>query len=213
MKARKLKFSIIFLFSSRLFASVLFLGIFFFFSYRAKAQVSVGFTIGGIAYHPLREANARIYKWKFDRQGHFVGYTGLSIFVSYRINRYVGIKLIQAIVLHDCAGKFAGITHLGINLFDDILAWNDRFNEFSMSIGPFWYYRRNWTKEKAYRNMPDFISLSANKRWEKKFVWYGGQIEFDHFSAGNQPLVFNFLPGLPYIFTLGIGSKIMVNKK
>jgi len=180
---------------------------FLFLFFTAKGQLHIGIAFGGIAYHPQKDKNAQIYKWKIDKKGHVVAYTSFSLFASYRINRYFGLQFVQAFVLHDCAGKFSGITHLGIDLYDDIIQFTNPSDELSGSIGPFWYYRKNWTREKAYENNPRFIHLSKNKKWETKFVWYGGQIEWIHQFPSSNKMRYSFLPGLPYILTFGVGQE------
>ena len=167
----------------------------------ADAQLSIGISIGGIGYHPKADSNSKFYKWKLDKKGKFVGYSSLSFIVSYRFNDYVGIKLNHTYIFHDCAGKRAGFTHLGINLYDDIVGWHNSLNEFSLSLGPLWYYRKNWSKEPAYKNNPRFMKLSTDKVWERKFVWHGGTIEYEYKYSTNNSLSINFLPGYPFLYT------------
>jgi hypothetical protein len=170
-------------------------------------QFSIGISISGIGYHPRGNAqNASFYKWKIDRIGKFTGFANVSLLASYRFNDYFGVKIMQSIIFHDCAGKFAGLTHLGINLYDDILHWKNPKSEFSMSFGPLWYYRKDWTKEKRYQNNPQFITLSKNKRWEHKFVWHGGLIQYDYFLDNNTSLTTTLFPGYPYLYTFGVGG-------
>jgi hypothetical protein len=174
-------------------------------SIKLNSQISIGISIGGIGYHPIEDRNSEFYKWKLDKKGKFIGYAGTTFFLTYRINENFGVKVQQSIVLHDCAGKFAGITHVGLNLYDDIIGLTNERNEISASIGPFLYYRKNWSKIDGYTNNPKFNKLSRYKKWETKFVWHGGQIEYLHLLNENNSLSLNILPGYPYLYTLGIG--------
>lgn len=185
------------------------------FSKIASSQISVGISIGGIGYHPIEEKNenAEFYKWKFDKKGKMVGFASVTFFFSYRFNDYIGAKVMQSFVFHDCAGNFAGVTHLGVDLHDDIIGWKNPSNQFSLSFGPFWYYRKNWSQEPHYKNDPNFMKLSDNGVWESKFVWHGGQIEYDHFINANEALSINFLPGYPYLYTFGVGMKQISNSE
>jgi len=178
---------------------------------QASTQVLAGITIGGIGFHPQKSENAGFYRWKMDRHGRFTGLAGITIHVSWRIHPTVGVKILQTFVAHDCAGKFAGITHAGIELHDDIAGIRNPEHEFSASFGPMWYYRRNWTKEKSYRNDSEFIRLSENGKWERKFIWHGGQIQYNYNWNLHDSFVVNFLPGYPYLYTFmaGAGKRVM----
>ncbi len=176
-------------------------------SHSAISQFSVGISIGGIGYHPKQDKNTDFYKWKIFNHKKVVGFSALSLLLSYRINHYVGVKVVQTMVFHDCAGKFAGISHLGVDFHDDIIGWESQRDQFSFSFGPLWYYRKNWTQELTYTNDPNFITLSENKVWENKFVWHGGQIEYAYFFQQNNAFTINVLPGYPYLYTFGIGAK------
>ncbi|MFC2111102.1 hypothetical protein ACFLQ5_01480 [Bacteroidota bacterium] len=174
----------------------------------AISQLSIGISLSGVGFHPIEDKYSQFYKWKIDKKGKFVGFSSVSFLFSYKINDYWGIKVMQSLVFYDCAGKFTGISHFGIDLHDDIIGWKNPKDQFSLSFGPFWYYRRNWTKEPNYTNDPNFITLSQNGKWEKKFIWHGGQIEYVHTFNKNDNLSINFLPGYPYLYTLGMGTKL-----
>jgi len=182
------------------------------FLFTLKAQVSIGISLSGIGYHPKKEKyeNTELYKWKLDKKGGFVAFSSLTFFLSYRFNNYIGAKIMQSIVIHDCAGHFAGITHLGIDLHDDILAMKNPQHQFSMSFGPFWYYRKNWNTEPNYMHDANYLKVSKNGIWETKFVWHGGQIEYSYLPANSHTAyTINFLPAIPYLYTLGVGAKFI----
>ena len=180
------------------------------FLFTSKAQFSIGITLSGIGFHPRKEKyeNTDLYKWNIDKKGRFVAFSSLTFFLSYRFNNYIGVKLMQSIVSHDCAGHFAGITHFGIDLHDDILAMKNPQHQFSVSFGPFWYYRKNWNTEPNYMHDAKYLKLSNNHIWETKFVWYGGQVEYSYLpDNSNIAYTVNFLPAIPYLYTLGVGAK------
>jgi hypothetical protein len=177
-----------------------------------QAQFSVGIAVGGIGYHPREDKNVEYYRWKIDRSGKLAGYAGVTFFATYRLNSYLGIKVLQSIVPRDCAGKFAGITHLGVNVYDDVIGWNSARHEFSLSFGPFWYYRKNWRQLEGYANDPDFIKMNADQNWERKFVWHGGQIEYLYRWKDHASLAVNILPGYPYFYTAGMGGSLHVGR-
>ncbi len=170
------------------------------------SQFSIGVSISGISYHQGK-INTKPFKWKLSKNGKLTAFASISILVSYQFNDYIGIKAIQSFAFRDCAGRFSGITHIGIDLHDDIIGWKNPKSRFSMTFGPFWYYRKNWIKEKNYKHKNGFLKISDNKIWEYKFVWYGGQVEYSFFYNEHNSLIVNFLPGIPYVYILGIGTK------
>ncbi len=179
------------------------------FNNKGNAQLSIGISISGIAFHPVKEKyeNEELYKWKLNKKGSLVAFSSLTVFASYRFNDYIGAKFAQSFIFYDCAGHFAGISHFGIDLYDDIIGIKSDTDELSMSFGPFWYYRKNWSSEPGYKMDTDYMKISKNGNWESKFVWHGGQIEYSHLVRKNQYLTVNFLPAIPYLYTFGIGAK------
>ena len=83
-------------------------------------QFTIGVKIGGIAFHQ-QPVSPNYYKWSIDKNGRFVGFAGFSITAGYRFNPFIGVKVIQTILPYDCAGKFSGITHIGVDFHDDIM--------------------------------------------------------------------------------------------
>ncbi|PLX06126.1 MAG: hypothetical protein C0596_16715 [Marinilabiliales bacterium] len=176
-------------------------------SYQLVSQISFGVSISGLGYHPTPDANSHVYKWKIDKKGKFIGFTGLTFAVSYRYNDYIGIKFVQTLVFHDCAGRFAGVSHIGIDFHDDIICWDWTKSHFSASFGPLWYYRRNWCKNPEYVNNPEFMKLTKSRIWENKFVWYGGQIEYAYKFNTTDAATINLFPGHPYLYSFSLGVK------
>lgn len=175
-----------------------------------QAQWSIGVTIGGIAFHQGKVPNPDIYPWKLDKKGVGVIIAGINISISYRINNYLGVKAVQSLIFHDSGGKFAGISHIGLQLHDDIVGmkWEDHHT--SMSIGPFWYYRKNWNTIPGYNHDPGFITLDKEGIWERKFVWYGGFFRYNYSFSENYDFAVDVLPGFPHVygFSAGINSRI-----
>jgi len=178
----------------------------------SKAQLTIGVNIGGIGYHTKKVKDTENYKWKLNKKGNWAGFASVSVMVSYRINDYVGIKAINTFIFQDCAGRYSGISHVGIDLHDDIIGWKGDKNQFSASVGPFWYYRKNWTQESWYQNDPTFLKLHKNKKWESIFVWHGGQVQYQYFLNEYESIGVNFLPAYPYLYTLGVAMFNEVNE-
>jgi hypothetical protein len=191
MTGRIIRFSVLILFLFQASVSV--------------AQFSVGLSIGGFAIHHGDSRNAEIYPKKLDKQGRLVPFAGISLMVSYRINKYIGLKAVQSLILYDSAGKRAGISHIGIELHDDIIGMDINNVQSSMSLGPFWYYRKGWSEIASYQNDPEFIQLSVNKKWERKFVWYGGFMRYNFDLGDKNAVAIDFLPGIPHLYAFSAG--------
>lgn len=170
------------------------------------AQFTFGIKFGGLAIHQ-KAVMPNYYRLSIDKKGRFVGYAGLSFTFSYQFNAYCGVKVIQTILPFDCAGKFSGITHVGIDLHDRIVGWENEKHSVSASIGPLFYYRQNWRTIPSYYVDNNFIGKKSSEKWEYKFVWYGGQIQYDYYYEKNRAISTNFLPGFPYIYTFNTGAE------
>lgn len=180
------------------------------FSARANAQFTIGIKFGGLAFHQ-QKVNPNYYRLSLDKKGHWVAYLGCSITAGYQFNPFLGVKIIQTIMPYDCAGKFSGITHIGIDLQDRIVGIDNAKHNFSTSVGPLFYYRKNWKDVPTYYTEEGFVKQNKVGDWERKFIWYGGQIQYDFRYNQNSELSTNFLPGFPYIYTFMTGIQVSVD--
>jgi hypothetical protein len=169
---------------------------------------TLGVKISGLALHPQKKLNESVYRWKLDKKGHFVGFVGVSLTSSYHFNPYLGVKLTQTTMPFDCAGKFASVTLLGLNVTDRVFGFTNEKHNASMSIGPLLYLRKGWLQLKGYEPDESFIKSSENKKWQHKFVWYGGQAQYDYYFKPNQAVSVNFFPGYPYIYSFAVGQTV-----
>lgn len=170
-----------------------------------KTQLTLGIAIGGIGYHPKADNNSEFYAWKLSKSGKLTGFAGVTFSIAYRMNDYIGVKAIQTVIVHDSAGKHAGLSHLGINLYDDIIGLRSKDFEASLSFGPMWYYRKGWVNIPQYAHDSTFMNLSDDQLWESKFVWHAGQIQLKANLTNNFDLTTNLFPGHPYLYAMAIG--------
>ena len=112
---------------------------------------------------------------------------------------------------HDCAGKFSGISHIGVDFHDRIIGLNSDTHRLSASFGPIFYYRKNWEKVSNYYPDEGFMKVGGNKAWERKFIWYGAQIQYDYYLNSTNAVSTNFLPGYPYIYTFMTGVQTRID--
>jgi len=175
----------------------------------AKSQLSLGITIGGIAFHQGSLENSNLYSIKIDKKGRAVVFGGVTVSVAYRINDYFGVKAMQSLIFHDSAGQFAGISHFGVVLHDDLVGMKSEKHQFSTSIGPFWYYRKGWSRLPGYNSAPEFMTLSNNSLWERKFVWLGGFFNYNYSLDGDNSILIDFLPAYPHLYAVSGGVRLM----
>ncbi len=177
---------------------------FFLFAVHSNAQFTVGIKIGGLAFHQ-QKVSPNYYKLKLDKNGHFVAYLGLSLTAGYQFNPYLGVKIIQTLMPYDCAGRFSGITHIGIDFKDRIVGFKNPTHQLSATFGPIFYYRKNWQTVDNYYITEGFVKQNLTGNWERKWIWFGGQIQYDYYVHPNRAISTNFLPGYPYIYTFMTG--------
>lgn len=175
-------------------------------SIQSNAQFTIGVKISGLAFHPQKGQKENCYPLKLDQKGRFVGFVGVSFTTAYHFNDYLGLKMTQTFMPYDCAGHFASVTHIGVNLTDRIVGWKNDDHRGSASFGPLLYLRKNWLNNNDCISEPGFMKPSKNKIWERKFVWYGGQLQYDYYYKSDQAVSVNFFPGHPYVYTFGVGQ-------
>ncbi len=175
-------------------------------------QISFGVKLGGIGYHPKSDGNEKFYRYKINKKGNLTFFRSVTFCFSYNFSDFIGIKAVQTLLINDCTGHLAGVSHIGFNFFDDIVNFKSDIHQGSFSFGPLFYYRKNWNKMEGYKTDNQFIRLTKNKVWERKFVWYGGQIQYDYFFNNHQAVSLNFLPGYPYIYAVSAGMESVVGR-
>jgi hypothetical protein len=179
----------------------------FFVHFGILSQVSFGIKFGGLAVHH-QKVDPNYYRLSIDKKGRFVGYLGVSFVATYHINQYLGIKFIQTIMPFDCAGKRSGITHLGIDFQDRIIGIQNTTHQLSASFGPLIYYRKNWHQVANYTPNHQFVKQNKKGNWERKFIWYAGQIQYDFSIDERHAISTNFFPGYPHIYTFNTGIQL-----
>lgn len=169
-----------------------------------QPKFSVGVKYMGLTTHLKKSLHPQIYKRKFDKGGHVVINHGLILNFEYFVSDRAAIRLSQALVPFDCANKFLGATQLGIS-YGRFIAQSS--NEIRIVAGPIHFYRRSWKDIDGYKD-DGLFRLSKNGKWQTKFVWYGGEIEYNYWLNQNQAFSLNWLPGVPELFTFSPGYKM-----
>ncbi len=155
----------------------------------------------GISFHPGKNTNGALFNYTLGRHNRIALNFGLAMGLEYKFNNYISIKLDQA-AFKDCAGKFAGMTMFNLRYTQQL----GKLGDGSVGLGPFFFYRKNWNAINGYED-EGFFKISKNNKWQTKFVWYGGELEYNYPLRKGLDLSTNILPGIPVVFAITSGVR------
>ena len=157
----------------------------------------------GFSFHPDGDVNADNMPTKVDRNGVMV--INLGMYFGYE-NFFHKDKLSYKVVTafySDCGGLFSGLIHTG---FRGVIYSGDKFSV-NGGIGPTFIFRRSWySKFDNYINS-GFYNGNETDFWQYKFLWYGGELEFNYKMSNSLDLSTTFIPGYPKLLGLSIGVR------
>jgi len=114
------------------------------------------------------------------------------------------IKIVQA-AYSDCVSKFGGFTHLG---FRGVIFKTKR-HLLNGGIGPAFVYRRSWYEIPGYQNLKYFKGENDDT-WQYKFLWYGGEFEYNYKWNEKSDFSLTFIPGYPKLMSLSAGFRYWI---
>jgi hypothetical protein len=163
----------------------------------------IGLKFFGLSIHPKGALNSQYMPLKFDKKGIFVLNTGITLNIEYFIYKdIVSIKFIQGLYA-DCVQKLGGFTHLGFRarIFE--------YEKHSLygGIGPTFIYRKNWYSLEDYDDNFSFFHGKPEDIWQYRFLWYGGEFEYNYEINNNFSVSTSFVPGFPDLANLSIGFR------
>lgn len=163
----------------------------------------------GFSFHPDGDVNADNMPTKIDRNGVLVVNLGMYFgYESFVYKDKLSIKTATAFY-SDCGGLFSGLIHVG---FRGVIMEYKRFS-INGGLGPTFIYRRSW-----YSKFDDYINsgfYSGNETdfWQYKFLWYGGELEFNYKLSNSLDFSTTFIPGYPKLLELSFGVRYRFEKK
>jgi len=173
-------------------------------AYVFAQQFTIGIKITGLSIHPKGSFNAHLEKFKLDKRGVFVLNPGIAISFEYFIYKdTLSIKFIQALYA-DCCAQFAGFTHLGFR--HRIFKYEN--HQLSGGLGPTFIFRRNWYKLDGYIDDFAFFKGGPENDWQWRFIWYGGDIEYNYYINEKTDLSVTIIPAVPALIDVNIGARI-----
>lgn len=163
----------------------------------------------GFSFHPDGDVNAANMPTKIDRNGVVVVNLGMSFGYETFVHKdKLSLKAVTAFY-SDCGGLFSGLVHLG---FRGVILDHKRFS-INGGLGPTFIYRRSWySKFDDYVNS-GFYNGNETDFWQYKFLWYGGELEFNYRLNSALDFSTTFVPGYPKLLELSFGIRYRFQKK
>lgn len=160
---------------------------------------SIGIYLNGINAHLKKPVNPDLYHRTLIKNKRLVYNVGLGFRISYYANQYAGLSLTQAFLPKDCGNRFFGMTHVGI--FLTTRYFNESKHEGIIIGGPVLFYRKNWSTLPNY--VDDKVMLQTqNKKWQYKFVWHGGFLEYQYHYSSLNAAGLHIMPGIPELISI-----------
>ena len=172
-------------------------------SFTGTAQNNFTLKFFGLSFHPDGDVNADNMPTKIDRNG--VAVVNLGMYFGYE-NFFHKDKLSAKVVTaiySDCGGLFSGLVHIG---FRGVILDTKRFS-INGGICPTFIFRRSW-----YSKFDDYVNSGFYRGnetdfWQYKFLWYGGELEFNYKLNEVLDLSTTFIPGYPKLLELSFGVR------
>jgi|GEM_PF-4910023 len=126
----------------------------------------------------------------------------LGALLSYEyfiIPEILSVKGIQGLYA-DCTAQLAGVTSIGLRARIFHIGRHRLYG----GIGPTWIYRRNWYRLPGYVDTKYFEGSPTDK-WQRKFLWYGGELEYKYALSPKLDIATTFVPGYPDLMAFAVG--------
>lgn len=167
---------------------------------KVDAQIwSIGVYFNGFNFHMKKPLNPDLYHRTLTKNKRLVYNLGGGIRVSYYLNQYAGFTITQIIVPQDCGNKRFGMTHAGV--FLSTRYFNNSKHEGILIGGPILFYRKNWNSIPNYTD-DHLMKETKNKKWQYKFVWHGGFLEYQYHYNNSQSAGIHVMPGIPELISI-----------
>jgi len=174
--------------------------------YLFPQQMAFGAKLTGLSIHPAGAAHWYLMPWKLDERAIFVINPGARINFEYFIYRDIFSVKIEQGLYKDCLFQLGGFTHLGLRG----RIFQIGRHSLNFGIGPTFIYRRSWYQIDGYRGDDAFFRGSPEDEWQWRFLWYGGDFEYNFRIAGNTELSVSLVPFIPILVHFGV--RIIINE-
>ena len=155
----------------------------------------------GLTYHP-DGGEHEDYPRKLDAAAYWVLLLGTQADFDWYFHKY-GLARGSVALVRDCADVWSGYFHLGPRLN---LPWGDRF-VFRVGIGPTLVWRQQWYGKVAGYTHDSFYGRDTTATFQTKFLWYGGNLDFEWKIRPDLSLIYSNIPGWPEVLTSSFGGR------
>ncbi len=158
----------------------------------------------GWTYHPGGGAVKMVkhYPLKLDPKAYFVINPGIEAKYDYQLSKRFFLRGSGAYYL-DCAVVPAFFVHVGVH-FQPIRLGRHSFN---FGIGPVLSMREDWHQfEPDYKDY-DFYGKRVWRGWQGRFVWYGGEMEYNFQINNRLTFQYSVAPGYPGFIASSVGLR------
>lgn len=161
----------------------------------------------GLGWHPSEASRIPEYMpLKLDKEGYFV----LNLGATTGIERYFGgdsflnrfgIEFVGGMYF-DCVMNFSSLMHIG---FRGKIIDSEKHG-LNAGLGPTIVFRKNWSDNVPdYIDQRDYYNVSRNEKYQYKFIWYAGEIEYNYKFDPHNYLSVSLIPGFPNYVLLMVG--------
>lgn len=168
---------------------------------QGQSRQNISLKFMGLSFHPLSgRPNAKLMPNRLDPEAYFV--VDLGALLSYEyfiIPEILSVKGIQGLYA-DCTAQLAGVTSIGLRARIFRIGRHRLYG----GIGPTWIYRRNWYHLPGYVDTKYFEGSPTDK-WQRKFLWYGGELEYKFALSPKLDIATTFVPGYPDLMAFAVG--------
>jgi hypothetical protein len=174
----------------------------------SKAQNNIGIQFFGLAIHPKGDPlNAHLMPFKLDKNAYFVVNFGVVASYDHFVYKDIlSIKVAQTFFA-DCATRFAGVTHIGFR----VKIFRIGKHLLQLGIGPTFMFRRNWYDLDGYVQTHP-INGEPEDKYQTKFIWYGGEIEYKYAINDKFDISAGFIPHYNIVMSTYLGLNYKFKK-
>ncbi len=176
-----------------------------FFSHSQKPNHNFGFKYYGFTVHPKGEDQAHLMPTRLDPNAYMVlNYGGIFSYQRMVFRDFISIKIAQG--LYTDSGKMpSGHTHIGFRVY----LLDHQRHDVQFGFGPTYIYRKSWHSKEGYESSGIFRDRG---NIQDKFVWYGGEIEYNYLINDHWDFSAHILPGFPLVVGFGFGFRYWPNR-
>lgn len=168
----------------------------------APSRFATNLLVTGLSYHPDGGENEG-YPRQLDEEAYWVLLLGGQLDGDMYLHRYLLLRA-SISVYRDCADVWSGFYHLGPRLN---LPIGSRF-VFRVGIGPTLLWRQNWLGVVDGYTKDSFYGKATHGDFQTKFIWYGGDLDFEWKLTPKLSLIYANIPGWPEVITSNIGLRV-----